>query len=332
MNLAVQSSPRVESRLEPRLEIKGLRHAFGDRVVLDGVELSVGRGEIVGLLGPNGSGKSTLLAIVSGLLARQQGELTFEGRALGKPDASFRSRLGVVFQQPSVDRRLTARENLRLALQMHGLGGRGAVKQVDDMLAAAGLAERADEVLDKFSGGMRRRIDLVRAVAHGPSLLLMDEPSAGLDEASFRRLWTHVEQIRRDQQVSVVVATHRPDEAAFCDRLVVIDHGKVVASDTPEALIGSLADDTISIVAADAEELASFLSSQLGLDAVVPEPRQVLVHCERGHELIVQIVEAVPRGRIEAIGLRRPTLGDVFLRLTGHALDGEAIDGAGEGA
>ncbi len=325
MNVAVQSGPRLETRLK----IVGLRHAFGDRVVLDGVDLSVGHGEVVGLLGPNGSGKSTLLAIVAGLLARQQGEIEHEGRALTKPDAAFRSRLGVVFQQPSVDRRLTARENLQLALTMHGMGGRRAKAKVDGLLAAAGLADRADEVLDKFSGGMRRRIDLVRAVAHGPGLLLMDEPSSGLDEASFRRLWAHVDQIRQEQNVSVMVATHRPDEAARCDRLVIIDHGKVVAADTPDALIGSLADDTIAIVADEPEALGQLLEAELGVESQVSGPRELSVNCQQGHELIVRIVEAVPRGRIDAIGLRRPTLGDVFLRLTGHALDGELEEGEG---
>jgi len=312
--------------------VRGLGYAYGDRRVLDDVAFGVGQGEIVGLLGPNGSGKSTVLSLLVGLLDGQSGELEFEGRPCvpGAPDRALRAQLGVCFQQPALDRGLTARENLTLGLALQGFSGREARRRVDAQLALADLEARADDKVDTMSGGMRRRIDLVRALAHGPRLLLMDEPTTGLDEASFRRIWDHVEAQRRRTGMSVLVATHRPDEAARCDRLVVLARGRVIADATPEQLISRLGDeaeggDVVALEAADpddAVELAAAISEKFGMETLVSEGT-VSVSCARGHELLVRIVEAFERGRIRAIGLSRPTLADVFLKLSGDRLDAD---------
>lgn len=330
----------------PRLSVRGLRYAYRSREVLAGIDFEVGRGEIVGLLGPNGSGKSTALAVLVGLLDHQAGEVAFDGRRLTHgPDRAFRRAIGVCFQQPAVDQGLTARENLTLALAMQGMRTRDARRRVDEQLRLAGLAGRADDRLKTMSGGMRRRIDLVRAMAHGPGLLLMDEPTTGLDEASFRRIWDHVEAERRRTGLSVLVATHRPDEAARCDRLVVLDGGRVIADASPDALIARLGEgsrDVVQIEAADADDAAALardITARFDVEALVSRAT-VTVTCERGHELLVRIVEAFERGRIHAIALARPSLADVFLKLSGARLDepaletgqGVAADGAGEGA
>jgi len=313
-----------------RLRIRGLGHVFEARrssgparVALSDFDLDLHRGEIVGLLGPNGSGKSTALALIAGLLPRRSGTLSFEGRELSGTDRAFRARLGVVFQQPSVDRKLSARENLLLSLGMQGIRGRAAAERAREQLELAELSDRADEPLKNLSGGMRRRVDLVRAVAHGPALLLLDEPTSGLDEASFRRMWAHLERLRDQTGISILVATHRPDEAARCDRLLVLSEGKTVARDTPANLIARLAEDVVRIRASgDPSELARELAAALEL-AVELDDRELVIQHPRGHELIVKIVESVARGRISAITVQRPTLADVFLHLTGLSLERE---------
>ncbi|MFV8753062.1 ABC transporter ATP-binding protein [Nannocystaceae bacterium ST9] len=311
-----------------RLRVRGLGHAFAPgREALREFDLDLRGGEIVGLLGPNGSGKSTALALIAGLLPRRSGTLAFEGRALASNDRGFRARLGVVFQQPSVDRKLSARENLLLTLGMHGIRGRAAAERAREQLELAELADRADEPLKNLSGGMRRRVDLVRAVAHGPSLLLLDEPTSGLDELSFRRMWAHLERLRERSGLSILVATHRPDEAARCDRLLVLDEGKTVANETPSQLVARLAEDVVRVRAAgEPSELASELRATLGL-AIEIDGRELVVSHPRGHELIVRIVESVARGRIDAITVQRPTLADVFLHLTGRSLEREVGEG-----
>lgn len=306
-----------------RLRVRGLGHAFSTtRPALIDFDLDLHRGEIVGLLGPNGSGKSTALALIAGLLPRRSGTLAFEGRELKASDRAFRARLGVVFQQPSVDRKLSARENLLLALGMFGIRGRAAAERVREQLELAELGDRADEPLKNLSGGMRRRIDLVRAVAHGPSLLLLDEPTSGLDEVSFRRMWAHLERLRERTGLAILVATHRPDEAARCDRLLVLSEGKTIADDSPAKLVARLAEDVVRIRASnEPAALAKELTATLGLEIEIDGHELVVSH-PRGHELIVQIVESVAKGRIDAITVQRPTLADVFLHLTGLSLAG----------
>lgn len=310
------------------LRIRGLGHAFVPArragkptpAALSEFDLELRRGEIVGLLGPNGSGKSTALALIAGLLPLRTGTLAFEGRPLSAVDRSFRAALGVVFQQPSVDKKLSARENLELALGMHGVSGSAATARARELLDQAGLLDRADEPLKNLSGGMRRRVDLVRAVAHGPRLLLLDEPSAGLDEQSFRRLWDQLERLRARSGMTILVATHRPDEAERCDRLVVLDAGRQVAHATPRELIAAVAADVVRVRACEAAELAREVAERFAV-AVELDGDELVIGHPRGHELIVRIVESFPRGRIDAITVQRPTLAEVFLHLTGHSLD-----------
>jgi ABC-2 type transport system ATP-binding protein len=291
-------------------------------MALDEVSFEVRPGELVGLLGPNGSGKSTVMAICAGLVRQSQGRLLHQGRELGRPDARYRATLGVVFQEPSLDQRLGARENLELAGMMQGLRGEPLAAAVTQQLGFAGLADRARERVSTLSGGLRRRLDIARALIHGPSLLLMDEPTSGLDEAAFRRTWQLIQSLRERLGVSVLTATHRSAEAALCDRLVVLDQGRVVVTDTPAGLIARLRSDVVSFLGPDPAAISELLSREHELVPRV-EAGEVLVDCERGHELIARMVETFPAGTLTSVSLRQPSLADVFLRLTGHGLDGE---------
>ncbi len=310
-----------------RLHARGLTRDYGESRGVFDLDLRLRPGEIVGLLGPNGSGKSTALCALAGLTTIDRGSLAFEGRETTPEDLDYRAGLGVVFQRPSVDDLLTARENLKLALRMRGLARAEIPAKVEALLAAEGLLDRADSPLAEFSGGMRRRVDLLRALAHDPSLLLMDEPSSGLDERSFRKLWASIERERQARRLSVVVATHRADEAERCDRLVVLARGRVIARGTPEELISRFGGDRIELELREldrGEEIRARLGSELGLEA---QPfggeGRLVVSVDDGPGELVRIVETLGRGIFARVQVRRPGLADVFFELAGSELDAE---------
>ena len=305
---------------EALLVVNDLRQAYRDRTVLDGVSFDVREGEVFGLLGPNGSGKSTALAILSGLLARRGGTITWRGRALSGADRAFRAELGVVFQRPAVDAKLSARRNLLLAGRLAGQPPAVTRARADKLLEEAGLADRAEEPVDQFSGGMKRRLDIARALLADPKILLLDEPTAGLDEAAFRGTWERLLAARRERGLTILVATHRPDEAACCDRLAVIDQGRIARIATPTELQALVSRDVIVLEGPEPEALREALRERLGLTPMNTDGR-ILVECERGHELIPRIVEALAGIRLDSVSLRRPTLADAFLKITGRGLD-----------
>ena len=305
--------------MSPLLEIADLRVAFGALRVLDGRSFDVGRGEVFGLLGPNGSGKSTTFSVLTGMLVPESISLRFDGREIAPGARALRARMGVVFQKPSLDPNLDARENLMLAGALFAIPRAERASRADELLRFADLSERATSPVKTLSGGMRRRLELARALVHRPELLVMDEPTTGLDEASFQRTWQRLDQLRHERGVSILVSTHRPEEAARCDRLALVDDGRVVACDTPENLQSGVSGDVVSVHGPDPEELAAVVRDRFELEPRTLDGAVEFV-CERGHELIPRLVEAFPRGRLSAVNMKRPSLADVFLRLTGNTL------------
>ncbi|HSB19016.1 MAG TPA: ABC transporter ATP-binding protein [Anaeromyxobacteraceae bacterium] len=303
----------------PALAARGLGFRYGEREVLSGVDFEVRPGEIFGFLGPNGAGKSTLFSILAGLLPPLAGTFLRDGAPVGPRDPALRARTGVVFQSPSLDGKLTCRENLLLAAALFRVPRAEARERAARLLGEAGLADRSREPADRLSGGLRRRLELCRALVHRPSLLLLDEPTTGLDAASFARTWATIEELRRAEGLTVLLTTHRPEEAERCDRLAVLWHGRVAACETPEALRSRVSGDVLALEADDPGPLAVELRARLGLESRVL-PTGVEVVRERGHELVPRIVEAFPPGRFRSVALRRPTLADAFLRLTGASL------------
>ncbi|AKF82917.1 ABC-2 type transport system ATP-binding protein [Myxococcus fulvus] len=311
------------------LHLEGLTRRFKDRVAVDGLTLSVRSGEILGLLGPNGAGKSTTFQILAGLLAPDAGQVRFAGRELSLSDPALRRQMGIIFQRGSLDDLLTARENLMLGARLYGLTGERARERVESMLGLIGLLDRGDERVGTWSGGMRRRLELARALVHQPRVVLMDEPTQGLDEAAFRTFWAHLKRLRDAEGLTVLLTTHRADEAEVCDRLAVLDAGKLVACDTPAALAARMGGDILTVEAPEPETLAREVREKLGVDAKVVEGR-VQVEARQGHALVPRLVESFPAGRMTSVALRRPTLADVFLQLTGRALgaDVPAVEAA----
>ncbi|WNG38775.1 ABC transporter ATP-binding protein [Archangium violaceum] len=320
MSTVLTALPSLAGRAPtPLLQLDGLTRRFKERVALEGLSLTVGRGEIVGLLGPNGAGKSTTFQLLAGLLAPDSGRVLFEGKPLSLHDPALRRRMGIIFQRGSLDELMSARENLMLGARLYGLTGERAHERVERMLRLIGLQDRGDERVSTWSGGMRRRLELARALVHQPRIVLMDEPSQGLDEAAFRSFWAHLRSLRDAEGLTVLLTTHRADEAEMCDRLAVLDSGRLVATDTPAALAARVGGDIVTLEAQEPESLAAELRTRLGLEARVVEGR-VQVEVEQGHALVPRLVEAFPAGRFASVSLRRPTLADVFLQLTGRVL------------
>jgi ABC-2 type transport system ATP-binding protein len=308
---------------ETLLEIDALSQRFGTVPVLDGLSFRLARGEIFGLLGPNGCGKSTTLRILSGLLVPDGGELRLSGQPVAPGGRELRRQMGVVFQAPSLDGRLSARENLQLSAALQRIPRPLAAERVAQALEFAQLGERAQSLVKELSGGMKRRLELARALMHEPALLLLDEPTSGLDEPSFRRTWQRILALRDTRQLSVLLTTHRAEEAALCDRVGVMDGGRIVALGTPEALIEQMAGDVLTLEVTDPESTVAQVERSFGLPARIADGR-VLIERERGHELIPRLVEALPPGSIRSLSMHRPTLADVFVKLTGRSLGTDA--------
>lgn len=302
------------------LQAVDLTRRYGDRLAVDRLGFRVARGEILGFLGPNGAGKTTTFGLLAGLLGADAGKIVLDGVEMEPGARALRSRMGIVFQHPSVDPKLSGRENLAMGAALYGLGGREAKERIAWGLDLVGLADRAEDLVEKYSGGMRRRLELARVLLHRPAIVLMDEPTTGLDIAGARRIWAQLLELRAREQLTILLTTHSPEEAEHCDRIVVLDRGRAIAEGTPDELRAQVGGDVITIGADDPTALAAELQA-LGHAAKVVDDRVVFEEV-RAHEAIPRLVERFPGGRIKSIGMRAASIGDVFLKLTGKSLDG----------
>ena len=301
----------------PIVAVEKLSHRYaGDRVALREVSLGVEPGEAFALLGPNGSGKTTLFRILSTLIPPQEGSVKIDGLDLNAQPHDVRTRIGVVFQSPSLDKQLTAAENLRHHGHLFGLRGDALRARMDELLARVNLADRAKEPVSRFSGGMRRRVEIAKALLTRPRVLLMDEPSTGLDPAARHDVWELLREARQREGVTILLTTHLMDEADDCDRVAVMNAGQVVACDTPSALKERIGGDVMTITSTDPDALVLRLQEKLGIDAKA-DGRIVRLERPRAHELVPAVVSAAPE-LVDSVAVSKPTLEDVFLRLTGR--------------
>src|SRR5437762_4056983 len=257
MTLQNTVSANAGPKYAPVIEIEALRHNYGSRMALNGVSFDVRPGEIFGLLGPNGSGKTTLFRILSTLMLPGSGRALIGGFDAARHPDEVRRRIGVVFQAQSIDIKLTAAENLWHQGHLYGLRGALLQERIAEMLQRVGLADRAKEKVETFSGGMKRRVELAKGLMHRPSVLLLDEPTTGLDPGARRDLWQYLQELRNQERVSVIVTTHLMEEAERCDRLAILSSGQVVALGTPAELRSEIGGDVILLEAAQPESLAS---------------------------------------------------------------------------
>jgi ABC-2 type transport system ATP-binding protein len=310
------------------ISVRDVVHRYGDRAALNGVSFDVRPAELFGLLGPNGSGKTTLFRILSTLMIPVGGRAEIMGFDVARDPNGLRRHIGVVFQAQSIDVKLTAAENLWHQGHLYGLHGASLKSRITEMLGRVGLADRADEKAETFSGGMQRRLELAKGLLHHPSVLLLDEPTTGLDPGARRDLWQYLAILRDEERVTVIVTTHLMEEAERCGRLAILNQGKVVALGTPDDLKHEIGGDVILLDAKDPESLAGRIRARFHLDAQVLRG-QVRIERENGHRFITDVVEAFP-GEIEAISVSKPTLEDVFIHRTGHRFWTDGEDEAGK--
>jgi len=310
--------PEVEeTSTAPVISVQNLIHRYENRTALNGVSFDVRPAELFGLLGPNGSGKTTLFRILSTLMIPTAGRAMVMGQDAAKDPSSVRRLIGVVFQAQSVDPKLTAYENLWHQGHLHGLRGPSLKKRVGEILERVGLADRAKERVETFSGGMQRRIELAKGLLHHPGVLLLDEPTTGLDPGARRDLWQYLQTLRDEEHVSVLVTTHLMEEAERCDRLAILNEGNLVALGTPAELKSEIGGDVIILEAVrDAASLAERIRARFLVETTVLET-QVRIERESGHRFVTDVVEAFP-GEILGVSVSKPALEDVFIHRTGH--------------
>ena len=301
------------------IQVQNLTHRYGDRIALSNISFEVKKGEVFGLLGPNGGGKSTLFRILSTMMVPTGGRAVIAGHDVERDPAAVRRHVGVVFQTQSLDKALTVEENLRAQGHLHGLSGGSLRDRMQGAMERLGLLDRRKDLVETLSGGLRRRVEIAKALLHKPQVLLMDEASTGLDPAARRDLSRHVERLRETEGVTILLTTHILEEADRCDRLVLLHQGNIVAQGAPSELRSRTGGDVVVLEAADTKALANGIQQKFGMQPVVRDG-EVRVEIQNGHRFIAEVVEAFP-GAIDSVGLHKPSLEDVFVRETGAGIE-----------
>ena len=298
------------------IQVEELRLTYGDRVALDGLNLSVDEGQIFALLGPNGSGKTTLFRILCTLLPAQSGRVELVGLNVATEQAAVRAAIGIVFQSPSLDKKLTVLENIRCQAALYGLHGSELRNRESELMQQLGIQDRANEFTETLSGGLRRRVELAKGMIHRPRLLLLDEPSTGLDPGARADMWQYLARLRDEFGVSVVLTTHLLEEADRADSIAIINSGKTVVAGKPDDLREQAGEATISIECDDPQELLPLIQQRLNCSAKIVD-RQVRLDATANHAAVGELLQAFP-DEIKAIRVGKPTLEDVFVAYTGH--------------
>ena len=314
------------------IETRQLVRKFGDFVAVASVDFRVEQGEVFGFLGPNGAGKSTTINMLCTMLAPTSGTAAINGYDVVKRPDGVRQSIGVIFQDASLDDRLTGRENLQFHEMLYDVPRDTFARRSSELLAMVDLADKAGEQVRTYSGGMKRRLEIARGLLHHPKVLFLDEPTIGLDPQTRRYIWQYLLKLRQQEGVTMFMTTHYMDEAEHCDRIAIIDHGKIVALDTPPGLKALVGGDIVSVRTADNDAAAARIGRSGGV-ATRPGPDGTLiVETEAGDRFIPRMMEVLGSGDapilVQSINLSRPTLEDVFIKLTGHAIRASEADAA----
>lgn len=309
----------------PAVRCDALVHRYGERIALDGVGFEVPKGGLFGLVGPNGGGKSTTFNILATLLRPQSGSVSFFGEdALAHP-AKVRRRLGVIFQSPALDKKLTVEENLRHQGYLYGMSGKELARAIDLALVEFGITDRRRDKVETLSGGLKRRVEIAKGLLHEPEILILDEPTTALDPLARRQVWDHLLVLARQKGITVLATTHLLDEADRCDQVALLDHGKLVAVGSPSELRGKVGTEVISIRSRSAEALSSEIRAKYSLDTRVVDD-QVRIAREAGSDVISDLLRTF-RDQIESLTVGKPTLEDFFISVTGRRYDGVGSEG-----
>ncbi len=296
---------------------------FGELEAVKGVSFNVKEGEVFGFLGPNGAGKTTTINMLCTLLKPTGGQATVNGYDVVRERSKVRESIGLVFQEPTLDSYLTAEQNMRFHAYAYGISREALEPRLRELLDMVELWDRRKDKISNYSGGMRRRLEIARGLLHHPRVLFLDEPTLGLDPQTRRRIWDHILELRKRENLAIFMTTHYMDEAENCDRIAVIDYGSIVALDTPDRLKDSVGGDVITIKTDENEKAVELLNEKYQLESVL-ENDAVSFAVPRGEEFLPGFVSGFPI-RLLSIGLRRPTLEDVFLKLTGRTIREEEV-------
>ncbi|HEX9710860.1 MAG TPA: ATP-binding cassette domain-containing protein [Candidatus Thermoplasmatota archaeon] len=309
------------------IQLRGLTKRFDKLVAVDHIDLEVKRGEIFGLLGPNGAGKTTTISMLVTIRPITEGSATVNGFDVQREPAKVRASCGIVFQEPSIDTILTARENLELHARLYSVPKAIRAARIREMLELVDLRDRQDSIVKTFSGGMKRRLEIARGLLHRPAVIFLDEPTLGLDPQTRQHIWEYIERLRREMGTTFVLTTHYMDEAdRLCDRVGIIDHGRIQALGTPQELKDRLGGDTVVLAMAD-PPLDAFRALPFVKSVEVRDGAAWLA-VEHAASHLQRILAAAGDREVTAVELRRPTLEDVFIRLTGRAIrDTEESEG-----
>jgi ABC-2 type transport system ATP-binding protein len=307
----------------PAIEVHELSKRYGDLDAVKQVTFEVARGETFGLLGPNGAGKSTTISMLCTLVRPTGGWARVAGSDVVREQASVRRRIGLVFQDTTLDEYLTAAENLRFHAELYGVPRQSVDSRMSQVLEMVDLADRQDSVVRTFSGGMQRRLEIARGLLHSPAVLFLDEPTVGLDPQTRTHIWRYINELKQRERTTMFLTTHYMDEAEYCDRIAIMDHGRLVAEGTPEALKASVGQDRVELRTADDEAAITSLRSRFGIEAAISE-EAVTFHVAGGEAFVPRLFSELEVA-INSVRVARPTLDDVFMAYTGRTIrDAEA--------
>jgi ABC-2 type transport system ATP-binding protein len=307
----------------PSIEVTGLSKRFGSLTAVDDISFQVEEGEVFGFLGPNGAGKTTTINILCTLMRPTAGSARVAGYDVATQRDAVRQSIGLVFQDPTLDDRLTAYENMRFHAHIYNLPGKEHAPRIEEALRVVDLWDRRHAVVRTYSGGMRRRLEIARGMLHYPHVLFLDEPTIGLDPQTREHIWDYIIELQRKHAITIFMTTHYMEEAEHCDRIAIIDQGKLVALDTPDALKRMVGADIVSLRTEDNARASQEIKERYGLETQQEDSR-IRLEVADGAEFIPRLVRELGVA-VASIDLHRPTLDDVFLKLTGRAIrDAEA--------
>jgi ABC-2 type transport system ATP-binding protein len=306
----------------PAIAVHALVRRFDAVTAVDRLSFTVQPGEVFGFLGPNGAGKSTTIKMLCTLLRPTEGTARVNGYDVVREPAQVRASIGIIFQDYSLDDRITAEENLRFHCMIYHVPRRERAARMRQMLEMVGLAERAGDRVRTFSGGMKRRLEIARGLLHHPAVLFLDEPTVGLDPQTRQTIWEHIHALRRREGITVFMTTHYMDEAEHCDRIGIMDHARLIALDTPAALKAAMGGDVVRLRTADNGAAAAFVRQHYTA-TTSDEDGLVRFEVERADQVVPDLLRRVPVA-VQSVDIARPTLNDVFLHLTGRAIREES--------
>jgi ABC-2 type transport system ATP-binding protein len=307
----------------PAIAVEGLAKRYGDLEAVKGIGFEVRPGEVFGFLGPNGAGKTTTIGMLCTLVRPTGGAAHVAGHDIVADRDEVRRNIGLVFQDPTLDAYLTAEQNLRFHGELYGLPRAAMEERIGLVLDMVDLTERKDSKVETFSGGMKRRLEIARGLLHSPRVLFLDEPTVGLDPQTRPAIWGYINQLKDTEDITIFLTTHYMEEAEYCDRIAIIDHGEIVVLDTPEKLKASVGKDRVQIMTGDDEAAIAALKGRFGIDAGVHEGA-VTFAVSSGEEFVPRLFAelGVP---IRSVHVARPSLDDVFMNYTGTTIrDAEA--------